>query len=81
MKEWLASEGAGEEGLEEAARDQLQRWKVDGEIFMGFDEFVEEKGGWDAIKKTSMIQEDMQAHIFNAGGFGNDFFNDVFDEF
>ena len=57
MKEFLHREGA-REGLEEAARDLLQRWKAEGEVILGFDEFIKNKGGWENIKGKTMKQED-----------------------
>ena len=78
-----------ERGSDELARDVVKKLKTDENV----DEFIKQLPHFDTdsvpddVKLTNMMEDvsmskdDIGAHIFNAGGFGTDFFNDIFDEF
>ena len=78
-----------ERGADQLARDVVTKLKTNENI----DEFIKQLPHFDKdsipddvvlknmMEDISMSQDDIGAHIFNAGGSGTDIFNDVYGEF
>ena len=59
----------------------MDKYGTDVKIKTNKEEEMSEKLNDMKVEKTSMIQDDMQAYIFNGKFFDNDSFDSNFDEF